>query len=120
MKTVTTYGLEVVVDPKDHYKNDKAIGHMVGILPQMIACAVLMDHDPRPLHEKFHEQYQFSSGWLPPEGAQVEDDIWLYPGDPPVYPLVKYSKGNETIIIYPSAIVAVLVDGELVKWDRMD
>lgn len=37
-----------------------------------------------------------------------EDGTYLYPGDPPIYPIVKITRGKETVYIYHYGLVAIV------------
>jgi hypothetical protein len=72
------------------------------------------------IEENLVSNYMFFIGWSKPDGATVVDGVWNYPEDEPLEPVGIFSQGNKTLYVYPYAIVAVCVDGVLVKWTRCD
>lgn len=116
-EVVTRGGCTLELNPTNHYKSDIHCSQMLGYIPTWLVSAAENDEG---LADGLQNRYQFFTGWHRDDHATVENDLFMYPGDPPHRPILKATKGNETILVYPHEIVAVLVDGELVKWTRFD
>lgn len=87
------------------------------------ACGLLTHfilYGNKEIDQNLVENYDFFVGWNAPAGATVVDGVWNYPEDEPLYPVGIFEQGNKTLYVYPYAIVAVCVDGVLVKWSRCD
>lgn len=75
---------------------------------------------PLSLREALETQYGFGS-LIPIEGGTVTSDFtFIYPGDPPLLPLIVIQRGDETFIQYQYAIVALLEKSGSVFVSRMD
>lgn len=112
--------VEFHINPSAHYPEDKEprIVEACGILPlwMTLPCG-------ETLSERLEESYQFFMGWHEGQGASVDQQgAFCYPEDAPQYPFLKaqLQSGGEVIYVYPRSIVAVVVDGKLVKWSRFD
>lgn len=98
------------------YKPEQIIPAM-GRIPEF----VLAD-DPRPAHEQIDERYAHGGGWnahLPGKWQMDQGDWLLYPGDPALEPLAFAWHGEERIVIYPHAFVAIIT-GEAFSVARLD
>ena len=111
--------MKFVLDPTGHYTQHKisrgAILEAVGILPQFAAGP---GNSPS---KNMEENYQFFMGWSGVGDAYIEDECFMFPEDPALYPLMRIENGtDEVIYIYPHSIVADCTEGDLLKWTRMD
>jgi hypothetical protein len=90
------------------------------------ACGFLLGFifgKDRTVAENMEKNYKFFHDWSQPEGADIVDEKFTYPGDPPLYPFAKIvaeEHPEEIVYIYPHAIVAVVNSGTFVQWTRMD
>jgi hypothetical protein len=128
--TTIGYGIKMTTDPTGYYREmfslEEALHkciHGCGILPNF------MLGNADNIAENMEKNYMFHSGWTMAEGdkARIVDEMFTYPGDPPLYPYLKTQLVNEegegygdVIYIYPYAQVCVVNDGKLVKRTRMD
>lgn len=109
-----------IVDPTEHFAS-KNVSQQ-----KLIQACGLLPHfcigDAPTIEENLRTNYQFFMGWsVPGDSPKVDEQgVFHYTGDEPQYPLLKVQGGNETIYIYQYAIVAHVVDGQLVGWTRMD
>jgi hypothetical protein len=114
---------EFKLDPTGYY--EKNLGSdwrercvdAVGVLPEFA-------FGPHPtIAENMEKNYQFFMNWTGVQnGEHVENECFCFPGDPPQYPALRISAigGDEVIYVYPHCIVAVVTEGDLIKWTRMD
>lgn len=98
----------LIIDPNKKYKqaDPDALRDAMGILPLWVD-----DQDPRPAKEQFEEKYQF--GCFPMTGGTVDEEgTFWYPGDPPMPPIGKIERSQETVYFYQYAIVATVQKDE--------
>ena len=89
----------------------------VGFIPEF-----LVESDPRPAKEQFHERYAFGGGWHPMEGFKKDarTHALKYPGDPALPLLAFIQFHSELIMIYPHGIVAIVQPDGTFEVARMD
>lgn len=79
--------------------------------------------DPRKAVEQVDTNYAHGGGWSPMSGWTYDPDTksLKYPGDPVYHPVARYVlHGEEEIIVYPHAWVAIVqIDGAF-EVARMD
>lgn len=99
--------LIIEVDPLNHYTSvpDRALLEACGMILYWI-----VEDDSDTLQEQVNKNYQFGmyemkGGTVTPEG------IYEYPEDPPLYPLVKWERGDEVAYMYPHAIMSFIHKG---------
>jgi hypothetical protein len=80
----------------------------------------LKEADPRPAIEQINERY--IGGWMKIPGAVVNKDTaeMEYPGDPPQPVLSVLEFRDEFIVLYPSAVVAVVRADGTYEVSRLD
>jgi len=111
---------QLKLDPTGYYEanlgddwREKCV-EVMGVLPEF------MFGPHATIAENMEKNYQFFFAWATGMGAKVSNECFCFPGDPPQYPIMSATHGNETVYIYQHALVAQTVDGELTKWTRMD
>ncbi|HEY2530294.1 MAG TPA: hypothetical protein VGJ20_20550 [Xanthobacteraceae bacterium] len=81
-------------------------------------------NDPRPAREQLDSHYRHGGGWHPFQGYSLKIEhgrrALLFPGDPPQYPIATMHLRDETILVYPHAIVVVLQPDGSFEACRMD
>lgn len=87
----------------------------LGLLPLF-----LDEDDPRPAVEQFDEHYV--GGWheITRAGYTPFTGAFTYPGDPPLYPLWESKFHEETILVYPHAIVVIVQPDGAYSASRLD
>ena len=118
-------------DPTSAYPqySDTQIATMLGLIPNW-----LNPLDGRPILDQLEEGYSF---WhtpnatnhhdIPPDeregdgSALLKDGTFIYPDDPPLKPLAKFTSRNGDVFYqYPYAMYTVLPKGLSPVWGRMD
>ena len=105
------------VDPAHHYGPDmrRELIEACGIIPQF----VFGTHDT--MAKNMEENYEYFLGdWKQGDATIDEEGRFCFPGDPPLVPLMSIVCNDEVVFIYSHAIVAVIKEGEPMKWTRMD
>jgi hypothetical protein len=76
----------------------------LGYLPD-----ILLADDPRPVREQLDDRYRHGGGWheQPPGFKLGPGMILKWPGDPPYPPLAATLIGDELVVFYPHAFLAV-------------
>ena len=78
-----------------------------------------LDHsDPRPAREQFDEQYV--GGWHSIKGFSFNTNQLTYPGDPPLRAISEVIFCDESIMIFPYAMVLILQPDGSFEVSRMD
>ena len=106
------------LDPLKKYNPvlDSQLIEGLGILPLWLAQGKQLGEDAKTALTR---RYQFYTG-CDIEGGRIDaEGVYRYPGDPPLYPVMKVSDEKETVYFYPYAIVAV-VNEEGTWITRMD
>jgi hypothetical protein len=88
---------------------------LMGLIPYF-----LIEDDPRPAREQFHERYAHGGGWNPNPKFKVRGEHLQYPGDPPLTLLFEIQFRDERILVYDRAFVAIHRPGHPVEVARMD
>lgn len=107
------------VDPLNHFRPQ-------GVKPEALvkACGVLLewvdDSDRRPAREQYDHHYNYGPLHESTGGSITEEGIFMYPQDPPQYPMVKGRMRHETIYIYQHAFVAIVNDNGNIFRTRID
>lgn len=79
----------------------------------------LSEANPACATKQLGDKYQ--SGWVPQKGFDLADnDLLLYPGDPPLRPFAKTKLRDETVYVYESSFVAVIQPDRSFEVCRMD
>lgn len=73
-----------------------------------------------PLKEALEIQYGFGSLIEIEGGSVTADGTYLYPGDPPLKPLIEIGRGDETYYQYDYAIIAIVQKSGETFVTRMD
>jgi len=80
--------------------------------------------DPRPAKEQLKEQlndnYNHRRGSFPMRNFTIRDDVLLYPGDFPLFPLAKAELRDEKLLFYERAILAVVQPDGSLEVTRVD
>jgi len=99
------------------FLHPRATPEHVGLIPSF-----LVESDPRPAHEQFHERYSYGGGWFPMKGFKrnPQTNVLSYPGDPPLRPIARIKFRQELILIYEHAIVAIIQPDGTFSAARMD
>lgn len=110
--------IEIIADPCNHFNLE----------PEILAepCGVLIEWSVYALRaedtlKELKEFYQFPSprmdGYVDPETG-----VYLYPDDPPLYPLlnVRNKQNNKNIFLYRHAMIAVKITDSEYYMMRMD
>jgi hypothetical protein len=88
----------------------------LGLLPAMLDTL-----DPASAREQLHRGYSHGGGWRPFKGCKLNDDNSLsYPGDPDTMPMAQAQLGDELIVFYQHAWVAVIQPDRSYEVCRMD
>jgi hypothetical protein len=88
----------------------------VGLLIDMLSAC-----DPRPAREQLHTGYLHGGGWNPFKGFTLSPNNKLhYPGDPPTRPMAQAMLGDELIVVYKHAWVAIIQPDRSFEVCRMD
>lgn len=107
--------ISVALDPLNHFKNKI---YCINAASNLI---YFTEGPNAKISENMESNYHYHTGWHDSGYASFADGKFKYPGDPDLYPVAKITDGtNEEVYIYPQAIVAVVVNGVLTKWARMD
>jgi hypothetical protein len=96
--------------------HEKMTMEVLGFLPSF-----LHESDPRPAREQINERYR--SSWFPitTPGIKLRDDnVILYPRDPPYVPLAQTRLRDELIVYYPHAFVAIIQPDRSFEVARID
>jgi len=92
------------------------VNDAVGCIPSFLS-----EDDPRPAREQLHQNYAHGGGWDPVPRFKMDDrNRLLYPGDPPMFPLVRMYLRDEEILIYISGWVAIKQKNGSFEVSRMD
>jgi len=94
----------ITIDPLGKFSqtSEKSIIEACGIIPYWIVNG---DHDKK-IMDIFREKYSFGIHEM--TGATIlNNGTYLYPEDPPLYPLIRLHRGGEVMFQYDHAIVAV-------------
>lgn len=98
------------------FRHPRATFEHLGLIPDM-----LNDGDPRPAKEQLHEGYRHGGGWHPFVGFELmADDSLQFPGDPPTRPIAEFKVGDERVILYEHAWVAIIQPDRTFEVCRMD
>ena len=73
-----------------------------------------------PLKEALEIQYGFGSLIEMNGGTVTDEGTYLYPDDPPLEPLIKIERGDETYYQYDYAIIAIVQKSGETFVTRMD
>jgi hypothetical protein len=109
--------LQAIIDPMGKYDHmDETTFHnVIGWIPGWVFNAEFYD---APVKDALTEQYGFGE-LNSMNGKLDEDGVYTYPEDPDLYPLIKMTRGDETVFQYPYGIVAIRnADGDFIT--RMD
>jgi len=91
---------------------------VLGYIPSFIE-----EEDERPVKEQFNERYAFGGGWQPSDGWKINDNLVMttkYPEDPPMNPIAMVMVGEETVLMYPHAMIAIIQKDGTYEVARMD
>lgn len=107
--STTVKNFQIKFDPLGKYPHlEKAqIVEALGILP-VWAC------DKRPeegFEDCFKRCYDFWMGDIGGETEIAEDGTYSYPDDPDMYPVLRLWDGEEEVLFYPHALVAIRTIG---------
>jgi len=81
------------------------IDSTLGFLPNWLCNMDFLDFNAKDALER---QYGFGSLHKFEETKIDENGVWFYPGDPPMLPLSKVTRGEETIYQYLYGLVAIV------------
>lgn len=97
--------ISITFDPLNKYPADADLLEACGLLP---IFAMDPEHIHLPLREAMETQYGF--GPLSEiKGSTITDTYtYEYPEDPPLYPYVIITRGDEVFVQYPYGIVAFI------------
>lgn len=102
--------MRIIVDPigkySDHVKDYKGLIDALGMIPHWLGNNPYLS-----AKEVFKNEY--ICGWKPFDGFTMgENGILLYPGDPDLYPYVKYvrEEHDEVVYQYPYSWIAIAFD----------
>jgi hypothetical protein len=91
----------------------------LGFIPGFLSLA-----DPAPAKVQFHKNYRHGGGWLPFGAGQWHLDPrsleLRFPGDPPLEPVAAVDLRDETVVVYPHAIVMILQNDGTFEVARLD
>lgn len=107
--------LWAIIDPCNHYDHltDEQILNCTGYVPGWLADLDQMDLSAIECINKF---YGHGGGWIPFSGFEISPEgVLRYPGDPPLYPLVQFTRKEETIRFYPHSWVEI--EGQVARID---
>lgn len=98
------------------YYVEPAGEHAVGYIPFVFSSL-----DPRPAREQIDANYAHGGGFFELGGFVMLEDRYLkYPGEPKMPVLAEAQLRDETILVYPSALVAVVQKDGSYSVTRMD
>ena len=107
-----------LIDPSKKFENLNKSDLMMslGYIPGWV---VNQEFFEKPLKEALDLQYGF--GMFEMTGGEVtEDGVYKYPQDPDLYPLIKITRGEETLYQYQYGIVAIVQKDGSAFVTRMD
>ena len=108
----------VETDPTKSFTHisDKDIIYSLGLVPQ-----IMFDPNNSDLNmwDGLNAGYVHGGGLFIGEGTINEDLFYIFPGDPPLKPLAKYTRGDEIAYQYQYGLMMVEKDGKLTP-TRMD
>ena len=89
----------------------------LGLIPDF-----LVETDPRPAAEQFHDNYSHGGGWQPMSGWQAgPTGEMLYTGESPLNPIAMSTLHDREIIrVYPNAWVTITQTDGSFQISRMD
>lgn len=122
--------IEATLDPcKQHkYLGNKDLLEWCGFIPQWLVESVMDNEDPfspdigQAVEKGVLERYRFpvtDSLLLEPEAKVLDTGEYLYPEDPPLYPMVTFKHIAVTVHVYPYGMVAFVYGGNT-KMYRLD
>lgn len=80
----------------------------------------IMSNPDLPMRDALDTNYAFAGGFQPFDGPSLDaQGRFLYPGDPPLDPLLVLTRGNETLRQYKYGLVA-LTTGDKTEFARLD
>ena len=108
----------VEFDPTKSFTNKPHswIADSLGLIPSIMFNPA---HSHLNLWDALHAGYQHGGGLFVGEGEIDQDLSYTYPGDPPMKPLAKYTRGLEVAYQYQYGLMMVEKDGKLTP-TRMD
>ncbi|OED40247.1 hypothetical protein ACH42_17185 [Endozoicomonas sp. (ex Bugula neritina AB1)] len=74
---------------------------LLGILPQWINAS-----NPLPYKEQLENGFLFPVEWT--EQNIKDTGEFLYPNDPPLWPVAKTERNHETVFFYPHSFVGII------------
>ena len=97
----------VTANPMNRSENpsDIQLIEICGILPFWITQET---DDSLSMLDIFNKEYSFGVHEMTGGEVNIETGEYTYPEDPPLYPLIKVTRGNETMYQYEYAIVAIV------------
>lgn len=102
--------LQFIPDPLNRLQADaQDILEACGLLPMFAANPDFID---LPLREAMEKQYVMPLIPFGPESTITEEGIMQSPGDPDLYPLAKFIRGDEVMLQYKYGIIAILAEGQ--------
>lgn len=108
----------VKVDPTESFihLSDQDVLDSLGLIPQ-----IMFDSSNSRLNmwDALNAGYQHGGGLFVGEGRIGKDLSYNFPGDPPLKPLAKYTRGEEVAYQYQYGLMMVEKDGKLTP-TRMD
>jgi hypothetical protein len=97
--------VSLTFDPLNKYPADADLQEACGLLP---IFAMDPEYIHLPLREAMEIQYGFGPLMEMKGGTVTGTYAYLSPGDPPLYPYVIITRGNEVFVEYPYGIVALI------------
>jgi hypothetical protein len=96
--------MEYITDPLNKFRhvNPHMMNNLLGLIPYWINFL-----DERSFKDQVEEKYGFGPlhRWSP-AGKISEEGVYSSSGDPDLYPLAKWVRGDETVYLYEYAIIA--------------
>lgn len=114
--------IELVIDPTGFYENNAGPDWQQRVIDALGILPAFLTGPHESLADNMQDNYQFFHAWTSAadHDVRISNDCFIFPGDPPQYPLGMATQGDETIHFYPNCIVTVSTEGDLLKWTRMD
>jgi len=108
--------LSLTIDPNQAFKRPlEAILEACGYIPIWI-----FDSPDDPFLTTLNREYAFAGGWQSFEGPALDSrSRWIYPGDPPLDPLIRIEREGETLLQFQYGLVALTTNG-ITSFARLD